>query len=43
MYNTLSQDAPFQMYDPRSPIYTSPRFLPPAKIQGCDVRACFVC
>lgn len=33
------QDAPFEFYDPKSPIYTSPRFLPPAKIQNCEVGA----
>lgn len=31
-------NAPFEFYDPASPIYTSPRFLPPAKIEeGCSV------
>jgi glucose-1-phosphate adenylyltransferase len=32
------QTAPFEFYDPSSPIYTSPRFLPPAKIED----DCFV-
>lgn len=27
----------FEFYDPHSPIYTSPRFLPPAKIVSCKV------
>lgn len=27
----------FEFYDPHSPIYTSPRFLPPAKIVQCKV------
>jgi glucose-1-phosphate adenylyltransferase len=27
----------FEFYDPHSPIYTSPRFLPPAKIVACKV------
>ena len=26
-------NAPFEFYDPSSPIYTSPRFLPPAKVE----------
>lgn len=28
----MVQPPRFEFYDPRSPIYTSPRFLPPAKI-----------
>jgi hypothetical protein len=33
------RSAPFEFYDPASPIYTSPRFLPPAKIEeDCQVR-----
>lgn len=36
------QDAPFAFFDPRSPIYTSPRFLPPAKIENCDVREAII-
>lgn len=28
----LLQPPKFEFYDPQSPIYTSPRFLPPAKI-----------
>lgn len=35
-------DAPFEFYDPKSPIYTSPRFLPPAKIQNCEVREAII-
>jgi hypothetical protein len=34
-----TRSAPFEFYDPASPIYTSPRFLPPAKIEdGCQIR-----
>ncbi len=31
------QDAPFEFYDPTAPIYTSARFLPPAKIISSQV------
>jgi hypothetical protein len=35
----VSRSAPFEFYDPASPIYTSPRFLPPAKIEeDCSVQ-----
>jgi len=27
----------FEFYDPETPIYTSPRFLPPAKVLDCKV------
>ncbi|KAB2634620.1 glucose-1-phosphate adenylyltransferase large subunit 1-like [Pyrus ussuriensis x Pyrus communis] len=29
----------FEFYDPKTPIFTSPRFLPPTKIQKCR-RVC---
>ncbi len=32
------QPPQFEFYDPSAPIYTSPRFLPPAKIVGCKVN-----
>ena len=32
----------FEFYDPHSPIYTSPRFLPPAKIVKCKVSDAIV-
>jgi Nucleotidyl transferase len=36
----LAQHPPrFEFYDPQTPIYTSPRFLPPAKLVKCKVRA----
>lgn len=31
---TLAQPPNFQFHDPQGPIYTSPRFLPPAKVGG---------
>lgn len=31
------QPAEFEFYDPQSPIYTSPRILPPATIEQCKV------
>jgi len=35
----LAADEPdFEFYDADSPIYTSPRYLPPAKIQNCNVK-----
>eukprot|EP00775_Hariotina_reticulata_P008568 gene8568-8750_t len=35
--------APFEFYDPASPIYTSPRFLPPAKIEeDCNVQEAII-
>mmetsp|Transcript_36067 Transcript_36067/g.102104 ORF Transcript_36067/g.102104 Transcript_36067/m.102104 type:complete len:508 (+) Transcript_36067:64-1587(+) len=34
----LAQQPPaFEFYDPMQPIYTSPRFLPPAKIEKCQI------
>ncbi|KAK9816749.1 hypothetical protein WJX72_004543 [[Myrmecia] bisecta] len=34
----LAQHPPkFEFYDPQTPIYTSPRFLPPAKLVHCKV------
>jgi glucose-1-phosphate adenylyltransferase len=35
----LAKNPPqFEFYDARAPIYTSPRFLPPAKIEKCHVK-----
>merc|ERR1712087_270666 len=35
----LTQDPPrFEFYDAVNPIYTSPRFLPPAKLSGCTIK-----
>ncbi|KAF6252581.1 nucleotide-diphospho-sugar transferase [Scenedesmus sp. NREL 46B-D3] len=37
------QAAQFEFYDPASPIYTSPRFLPPAKIEDdCQVEEAII-
>ena len=30
-------DPPFDFYDPARPIYTRPRFLPPSRIDGCQL------
>ena len=30
----------FEFYDTRAPIYTSPRFLPPAKVEKCPREGC---
>jgi len=39
----LAKDPPnFEFYDAESPIYTSPRFLPPAKIERCHVKDAIV-
>ena len=39
----LAQQPPrFEFYDPNQPIYTSPRFLPPAKIIDCKVQDAIV-
>lgn len=35
-------NAPFEFYDPASPIYTSPRFLPPAKVERCRVTEAII-
>lgn len=32
----------FEFYDPQQPIYTSPRFLPPAKIVKCKISDAIV-
>ncbi len=31
-------DPPFVFYDPRAPIYTRPRFLPPSRLEGCTLE-----
>jgi glucose-1-phosphate adenylyltransferase len=31
------QPPKFEFYDPMTPIYTSPRFLPPAKLVKCQL------
>ena len=38
MGDSSLQPPQFEFYDPQTPIYTSPRFLPPAKIVGCKVN-----
>ncbi|KAK6136576.1 hypothetical protein DH2020_029690 [Rehmannia glutinosa] len=30
--------AKFEFYDPKTPFYTSPRFLPPTKIDNCKIK-----
>jgi glucose-1-phosphate adenylyltransferase len=35
-------DPPFDFYDVQGPIYTRPRFLPPAVIDGCDLEQSIV-
>jgi glucose-1-phosphate adenylyltransferase len=32
------EEAPFNFYDPRRPIYTHERFLPPSHVRSCTVR-----
>lgn len=32
----------FNLYDPDAPIYTHPRFLPPAKIRECRIHDCLI-
>lgn len=31
-------DPPFDFYDPNRPIYTRPRFLPPSRVDGCELK-----
>jgi glucose-1-phosphate adenylyltransferase len=39
----LAQHPPrFEFYDPAAPIYTSPRFLPPAQITDCQVTEAII-
>jgi glucose-1-phosphate adenylyltransferase len=35
-------DPPFDFYDPNRPIYTRPRFLPPSRIDGCQLKSTVV-
>jgi len=35
-------DAPFRFYDPRRPIFTHERFLPPSHLRSCEVRESIV-
>lgn len=37
-----SPDAPFRFYDPRRPIYTHARFLPPSRLVDCQLRHALV-
>ncbi len=32
----------FNLYDPESPIYTAPRYLPAAKIRDCKIEDCLI-
>uniref|UniRef100_A0A7C8YJ33 Glucose-1-phosphate adenylyltransferase n=1 Tax=Opuntia streptacantha TaxID=393608 RepID=A0A7C8YJ33_OPUST len=35
----LTEEFPkFEFYDPKTPIYTSPRFLPPTKMDNCKIK-----
>nr|GMD05047.1 glucose-1-phosphate adenylyltransferase large subunit 1-like [Ipomoea batatas] len=35
----LAEEFPkFEFYDPKTPFYTSPRFLPPTKIDNCKIK-----
>lgn len=35
----LTEEVPkFEFYDPKTPIFTSPRFLPPTKIDNCKLK-----
>ncbi|XAR59563.1 Glucose-1-phosphate adenylyltransferase [Bertholletia excelsa] len=35
----LTEECPkFEFYDPKTPIFTSPRFLPPSKIDNCRIK-----
>ncbi|KAM0028869.1 putative glucose-1-phosphate adenylyltransferase [Helianthus debilis subsp. tardiflorus] len=35
----LTDEVPkFQFYDPKTPFFTSPRFLPPSKIEKCKIK-----
>lgn len=35
----LAKESPkFEFYDPKTPIFTSPRFLPPTKIDKCQIK-----
>ncbi|GAA0145486.1 nucleotidyltransferase [Lithospermum erythrorhizon] len=35
----LTDEIPkFEFYDPKTPIFTSPRFLPPSKIEKCHIK-----
>ena len=38
----LVQPPRFEFYDPQTPIYTSPRFLPPAKLIDCKISDAIV-
>ncbi len=39
----LTDDVPpFNFYDPDNPIYTRTRFLPAAKVNGCELHRCIV-
>lgn len=40
---SLSDTVPeFNFYDPKAPIYTDMRYLPPSKINGCDLNRCLL-
>ncbi|MCS6985384.1 MAG: glucose-1-phosphate adenylyltransferase [Leptospiraceae bacterium] len=33
----VAENPPFKLYTPEAPLYTNPRFLPPAYLDGCDI------
>jgi glucose-1-phosphate adenylyltransferase len=45
----VSPDRPFELFDPRIPIYTHPRFLPPSDVRGSQIDqvlladGCYIC
>jgi glucose-1-phosphate adenylyltransferase len=45
----VSPDRPFELFDPRVPIYTHPRFLPPSDVRGSQIDqvlladGCYIC
>ncbi|XP_051147411.1 glucose-1-phosphate adenylyltransferase large subunit 1-like [Andrographis paniculata] len=38
----LNEFPKFEFYDPRTPFYTSPRFLPPTKIDSCKIKEAII-
>ena len=45
----VSPDRPFELFDPRVPIYSHPRFLPPSDVRGSQIDqvlladGCYIC
>lgn len=38
----VAENPPFKLYTPEAPLYTNPRFLPPAYLDACDIKQALI-